>query len=179
MNGLWFRATRLLFAATVIFNSTVLSASESSPVEIHYAPTENLEHYDIRLIDSAQHRIDAAIYVLSDWAIVDALKRAVGRGVEIRIVIDRMQKHAYGRFDELEPWVRYKVGNAPMHLKAYVVDGKLLRTGSANFSASGLKQQDNDLVIVRSDLAASDFEREFSRLWSTGTPLKPSGSAVR
>jgi len=31
-----------------------------------------------------------------------------------------------------------------MHLKSYQIDGRLLRTGAANFSASGLKRQDND-----------------------------------
>ena len=33
---------------------------------------------------------------------------------------------------------------APM-IKSYQIDGRLLRTGAANFSASGLKRQDNDL----------------------------------
>ena len=42
-----------------------------------------------------------------------------------------------------------------MHLKAYAVDGKLLRTGSGNFSRPGLAEQDNDLVLI-SDPAAVD-----------------------
>ena len=37
---------------------------------------------------------------------------------------------------------------APMHLKSYQIDGRLLRTGAANFSASGLKRQDNDLIAI-------------------------------
>jgi phosphatidylserine/phosphatidylglycerophosphate/cardiolipin synthase-like enzyme len=40
-----------------------------------------------------------------------------------------------------------------MHLKAYAIDGELLRTGSANFSASGERQQDNDLIVIRRRLA--------------------------
>ena len=32
-----------------------------------------------------------------------------------------------------------------MHLKAYAIDGQVLRTGSANFSTSGENAQDNDL----------------------------------
>jgi len=39
---------------------------------------------------------------------------------------------------------------APMHLKSYEIDGRLLRTGAANFSASGLKRQDNDLIVIES-----------------------------
>jgi len=48
-----------------------------------------------------------------------------------------------------------------MHLKSYQIDGRLLRTGAANFSASGLKQQDNDLVVIESAEAAAAFKREF------------------
>ena len=44
---------------------------------------------------------------------------------------------------------------APMHLKGYQIEGGLLRTGAANFSASGLKWQDNDHVGVESAEAAA------------------------
>jgi hypothetical protein len=40
---------------------------------IHYAPTENLEHIDVALIDVARHEIDMAAYVLTDWPILQAL----------------------------------------------------------------------------------------------------------
>jgi hypothetical protein len=33
-----------------------------------------------------------------------------------------------------------------MHFKRYQIDGRLLRVGAANFSASRLKRQDNDLM---------------------------------
>jgi phosphatidylserine/phosphatidylglycerophosphate/cardiolipin synthase-like enzyme len=48
-----------------------------------------------------------------------------------------------------------------MHLKSYQIDGLLLRTGAANFSASGLKGQDNDLVAIESGQAAASFKRNF------------------
>jgi len=55
-----------------------------------------------------------------------------------------------------------------MHLKAYQVDGRLLRTGSANFSASGLKRQDNDLIVIENAAAARDFKRNFDRAFAAG-----------
>jgi hypothetical protein len=39
---------------------------------------------------------------------------------------------------------------APMHTKSYQIGGRLLRTGAPNFSAPGLKRQDNDLVVIES-----------------------------
>jgi phosphatidylserine/phosphatidylglycerophosphate/cardiolipin synthase-like enzyme len=46
---------------------------------------------------------------------------------------------------------------AAMHLKSYQIDGRLLRTGSANFSASGEKRQDNDVVVIDNPDAAAIF----------------------
>jgi hypothetical protein len=37
----------------------------------------------------------------------------------------------------------------------------LLRTDAANFSASGLKRQDNDLIVIESAEAAANFKRNF------------------
>jgi phosphatidylserine/phosphatidylglycerophosphate/cardiolipin synthase-like enzyme len=37
----------------------------------------------------------------------------------------------------------------------------LLRTGAANFSASGLKRQDNDLIVIEGAEAAASIKRNF------------------
>jgi phosphatidylserine/phosphatidylglycerophosphate/cardiolipin synthase-like enzyme len=47
-------------------------------------------------------------------------------------------------------------------------DGRVLRTGAANFSASGLKRQDNDLVIINSASAAAQFKHAFEARFATG-----------
>jgi hypothetical protein len=44
-----------------------LSASADPAPVIHYAPLENLEQTDVALIDRAEHDIDIAAYVLTDW----------------------------------------------------------------------------------------------------------------
>jgi phosphatidylserine/phosphatidylglycerophosphate/cardiolipin synthase-like enzyme len=98
---------------------------------IHYAPAENLEHIDVALIDRAEHEIDMAAYVLTDWAVMQALTRAADRGVTVRVYLDRTQ------FAEREPEkpsrdlperpgveIRTKhEPTAPMHLKCYQIDG--------------------------------------------------------
>jgi phosphatidylserine/phosphatidylglycerophosphate/cardiolipin synthase-like enzyme len=57
---------------------------------------------------------------------------------------------------------------APMHLKSYEIDGRLLRTGAANFSASGEKRQDNDLIVIESADAAAAFKRNFDARFASG-----------
>ena len=48
-----------------------------------------------------------------------------------------------------------------MHLKSYQIDGRLLRTGAANFSASGLKRQDNDLIVIESRRGGGKLQTQF------------------
>jgi hypothetical protein len=45
--------------------------ADPAPV-IHYAPAENLERVDVALIDRADHEIDMAAYVLTDWPVMQA-----------------------------------------------------------------------------------------------------------
>jgi phosphatidylserine/phosphatidylglycerophosphate/cardiolipin synthase-like enzyme len=61
--------------------------------------------------------------------------------------------------------------SAPMHLKSYQIDGRVLRTGAANFSASGLKRQDNDLIVVESTEAAVRFKHNFGARFASGDAL--------
>ena len=109
---------------------------------------ENLERSDVALIDQAEHNIDIAAYVLTDGPVMQAFLGGQ-RGVKIRIE------------------VRFKRAGSPlMHLKSYQIDGRWLRTGAANFSASGLKRQDNDLLIIESRAAATAFERRFDAIFA-------------
>jgi phosphatidylserine/phosphatidylglycerophosphate/cardiolipin synthase-like enzyme len=56
-----------------------------------HAPVENLEHVDVALIDRAEHEIDIAAYVQTDWPVMQALTRAADRGVHISIYLDGAQ----------------------------------------------------------------------------------------
>jgi phosphatidylserine/phosphatidylglycerophosphate/cardiolipin synthase-like enzyme len=56
-----------------------------------------------------------------------------------------------------------------MHFKSYVVDGSLLRTGSANWSPTGLKRQDNDV----------HYEIDTNWQRCSKLVLKPYGIALR
>jgi phosphatidylserine/phosphatidylglycerophosphate/cardiolipin synthase-like enzyme len=38
----------------------------------------------VALIDRAEHEIDMAAYVLTDWPVMQALTRAADRGVKVR-----------------------------------------------------------------------------------------------
>jgi phosphatidylserine/phosphatidylglycerophosphate/cardiolipin synthase-like enzyme len=151
-------------------------ASAAEP-EIHYAPVEHLEHIDIALIGSATKSIDLAMYTLTDWAIIAELEKARDRGVAIRIALDPSVRQAYDKLTDMANIVRVKKPGPLMHLKAYAIDGVVLRTGSANLSPSGLKQQDNDLVILQDLAAAEKFEVRFAEIYAAAEPMRIEGTS--
>ena len=168
--------------AVPFFATLAPCSAEPAPV-IHYAPAENLEHVDVALIDRAEHEIDMAAYVLTDWPVMQALTRAADRGVAIRIYLDGTQlaeREPVKVFNDLAetPGVEIRIKHKardPMHLKSYQIDGKLLRTGAANFSASGLKRQDNDLIVIEGAEAVASFKRNFDAQFASGEAL-PAGA---
>lgn len=148
------------------------STQAPSSVEVFYAPTDNLEHQDVTLIRSARKTIDIAAFTFSSFAVIDALAEAGRRGVRVRVLLDpsqlrQRQETALSRIEDLSRipgvTIRVKVGRDYMHLKSYIVDGTVLRSGSANFSPSGLKRQNNDLIVIRNPKASARFEEEFMK----------------
>jgi phosphatidylserine/phosphatidylglycerophosphate/cardiolipin synthase-like enzyme len=137
-----------------------------------YGPRGGLLDVDTRLIGRARKTIDMAAYVLTDRTLVSALGSAAMRGVRVRVYLDGEEASGAGSAVELiaaTPNVELRRkgrGRDLMHLKSYQVDGRTLRTGSANFSTSGEEYQDNDVIVIDSPAAVERFEDAFERLWA-------------
>ncbi|MBI5537263.1 MAG: hypothetical protein HY898_31365 [Deltaproteobacteria bacterium] len=133
------------------------------------------------LIDGAQRSVDIAIYSYSDNGIAEALKRAVGRGVTVRLVFEsarddksKPEGTTSAKLEGIGVDVRYV--NKIMHHKFAIIDGPrtsvdeafsaVLVTGSANWSSSAATRYDENTVIVRNagELVLR-FQREFNGLW--------------
>jgi phosphatidylserine/phosphatidylglycerophosphate/cardiolipin synthase-like enzyme len=156
------------------------SAQSPCPVgaaaEIHYGPGEDLERIDVALIGEAVKQIDMTANVLTDRAIIQALRDVSARGVKVRIWRDASEAARLSEFD-VEAQLSNRVqrlelrssapGGELMHLKGYCVDHRLLRTGSSNFSRSGETRQDNDLVALRGESICAGFDAKFDRAWGS------------
>ena len=140
---------------------------------LYFAPDHDLAEIDVGLIGQARRQVDMAAFVLTERSVMESLVRASERGVRIRLYLDPNQPAARNRdsrfwrlLDTPGVEVRAKgAGQAFMHLKSYQIDGRLLRTGGANFSLSGSRNQDNDLIVLESRALAEQFMRKFEELW--------------
>ncbi len=114
----------------------LLVSSVACAQEIHFSPEERLDAIDATLIGQARQSIDFPSYALTDPVVIDSLNAAEHRGVVVRIVLDPRERHDFVKLGDLSDSVRIKRGGPFMHLKAYEIDGEVLRTSSANFAAA-------------------------------------------
>ncbi|MDE2579061.1 MAG: phosphatidylserine synthase [Hyphomicrobiales bacterium] len=145
-------------------------------VEIYYGPSVDTNIIDAQTIERAVKGVDMAAFVLTNAKIIDALTAAADRGVRVRVYLDRDQsaRGTQAQDARLEALARHKgvalkykaARSEAMHFKAYQIDGRVLRTGSANFSWSGVRAQDNDVVIIHQPRLAVDFAHKFEEMWA-------------
>jgi phosphatidylserine/phosphatidylglycerophosphate/cardiolipin synthase-like enzyme len=147
--------------------------------ENHYSPFENLERIDADRIGNAQRTLDIAMYAFTDKYLADTVLNAARRGVQVRIYRDHQQfqdeERKSGEHNDVSTsgmfagqsniQIRVKKNHELMHLKAYAIDGRMLRDGSANWSPSGLKRQDNNARFTTDPAQVKAFEQVFEEIW--------------
>ena len=174
----------MMKAASVLFGLLLTALPGAAQTGEHlYSPGDNLEHCELAQLDTATRTIDVAMYSFTDRYLADELAMLARKGVHIRVYRDREQ------FAQEMQWgagsttsillaagieIRVKGAKDLMHLKSYAIDGRLLRTGSANWSATGLKRQDNDVLYEESPKAVERFEQKFEEMWGKASNARPS-----
>ena len=128
----------------------------------------------IAAINDTRDSLDVAIFALTHPAITAALEDAPRRGVRIRIVADQLQ--AKGRYSKIPHLTSrgvavqlrggYKGGRSSMHNKFAVFDGRLVVTGSFNWTTSADSRNRENAVFFSDPAAAvARYAEEFERLW--------------
>ncbi len=139
------------------------------------------------LIDSAQRSLDIAMYSFRDGGVMDALERAAGRGVSVRMLFESASEDRRApegsRSARFEDWgVDVRWINKIMHHKFVLIDGPrdeglqaigaTLATGSGNWSSSAGTRFDENTVFLRGSAElVLRFQQEFNRLWEHSRPL--------
>ena len=120
-------------------------------------------------ISRANESIHIMIYGFTLDHLSKALIDAVKRGVEVEVVVER--ESAYWRGSEyerlLQAGVDVKLDGNPytMHHKVAIIDGKIVITGSYNWTWSAERKNDENVLILMSKSLAEKYEKEFQRTW--------------
>ncbi|MDN4477303.1 DISARM system phospholipase D-like protein DrmC [Demequina sp. SYSU T00039] len=129
------------------------------------------------LIDSAADDVFASTFSATrDSAFVDALWRAVARGIRTTLLVDSKVKNGevaamlQERLAGARFWtyVHPDGGYAAQHSKAVLVDSRSAFVTSANFSDAAAHRNLEAGVIIHDAAFASGMRQRFNRLWEAG-----------
>jgi phosphatidylserine/phosphatidylglycerophosphate/cardiolipin synthase-like enzyme len=150
-----------------------------------FSPQGGIEDAVIRAVEAAKETIDIAMFSFFSQRIAEALLEAKNRGVKVRLTLDKSQA-SLSSLDDWFAWhgfeMRVIVGPddtrdplyQKMHNKFGVFDGKLVETGSFNYSPNAEQNSFENSNWFDVPEMAARYAAFFERMFLQGTaPRKP------
>ena len=125
----------------------------------------------VAAIDKTRESLDIAVFELNSEPIYQAILAAHQRGVALRIVAD----DEHGLNDSKNVALRQlQAAGIPlvddgrsglMHNKFMILDGRAVWTGSWNYTVNGAYRNNNNALVIESDVAAAAYQAEFDEMF--------------
>ncbi|MBI1935503.1 hypothetical protein HYS31_03605, partial [Candidatus Woesearchaeota archaeon] len=126
----------------------------------------------IDLIRNAKTSIQVASFTFTHEAIADELIKADSRGINVTILTESRQRNVMGsqykRVKDFGLNIRLDGNKYTMHHKFIIIDGKIVITGSPNFTNGGFNKNDENFLIIYDEVLALKYIDEFNKLFSLG-----------
>lgn len=162
----------------------------SGDVNVYFAPCEPNDKNGLKsvlesLLLGARRSIYCAVYDLEDPDIAEVLINKHKAGTLVRIVSDG----DYSKREAIQACIAagipvvFDTRQAFMHDKFCVVDDEYVWTGSTNFTRNCFYHNDNNSVLIKSPMLASDYVLEFDEMFFDAkfgprSPCNASGKIV-
>ncbi len=135
---------------------------------LQFAPESQVDRSIVGAIDAAKSSVDVAMFTFTMKNVADALIRAQQRGVRVRLIVEDKQD-GFSDADErlaaagaLVVRAANKTGpHSAMHQKYAVLDGTRVITGATNWTFSGTRNNEEDLLILDLPSLASAYAKNF------------------
>ena len=149
------------------------SVASNAAIAVCFSPEEDCAAFAVRAIDNAEREILVAAYGLTTGSgIVEALARAKGRGVHVRLIADRATPCGRNSGVPLlvnagvPIWIDDQARIA--HEKAMVIDENVTLMGSYNWTR-GAAANSEDLNLVSSPAVAAAYTAHWHNRLSVST----------
>jgi len=122
----------------------------------------------IKLLGKANESVYFMTYSFTDKEIADALILAKNRGIDVSGVFEKSQESKYSQYQRLKGAgckVRFDNKVGLMHHKVFIIDRRIVITGSWNPTASGTEKNDENILIIHDAKVARQYLSEFYRLY--------------
>jgi len=138
-----------------------------------FSPHQGSTALIVRTIGEARHSVRVAAYSFTSRQIAQALIDAHGRGVDVRVVLNKSQRSSRSsmaaKVAESGLPVRFNSHYAIMHDKFIIVDDVTLETGSFNYTQAAENRNAENVLVVHDDpQAVAGYVQQWEKLWGEG-----------
>lgn len=122
------------------------------------------------LINQAKGSVDLCIFTITDSRLADCIVDAHERGIAVRLITDDRKLFDRGSegYSLRNDGIPVKIDHSPyhMHHKFGIIDGRIVFTGSFNWTYSASKHNQENLLITSKTVIIEQYSAEFERLWT-------------
>jgi len=163
---------------TITVAQTVTSAATQSIggslVRYCFSPGGNCASVLVSLINNADISVHVLIYSFTLDNVADALIQAKGRGVDVKVVMEKDNAlgsgSEYTRLKSAGIDIRLDTNSALMHDKVAIIDAHVIVTGSFNWSSAANDGNNENMIVIDSQAWAVTYEATFQTIYNTAMP---------
>jgi phosphatidylserine/phosphatidylglycerophosphate/cardiolipin synthase-like enzyme len=148
---------------------------EETDLEVYFSPDDGTSERLVDLVESAQESVFFLAYSFTQDELADALIERNQEGVKVAGVMEKRQVQSntgsdYETLRDAGLDVRLDGNPNNMHHKVLIIDGRILVTGSYNFSRSAEERNDENSLVIHDPEIAALFLEEFQRIFAAAQP---------
>jgi phosphatidylserine/phosphatidylglycerophosphate/cardiolipin synthase-like enzyme len=138
-------------------------------IEVYFCPEDWCANKILHALDSARESVYFMTFSFTHDQIGDVLVEKKRQGLTVKGIMETSQKNAYTEFDKLlDAGIDVRWDNntkANLHHKAFIIDQRIVVTGSMNPTLNGDTKNDENLLIIESPRLAQRYLQEFVNIF--------------
>lgn len=144
-----------------------VSLVPQTQIRVYFTPGDSAEMAIVDQLVNAKESILVQAYSFTNPAIAAALADAQSRGVNVVILLDK--SHRTQRYSAADFTAKSGITtliddrHAIAHNKIMIIDGRVVVTGSYNFTKAAEKNNAENLVIIESGAVADKFHNNWQK----------------
>ena len=149
-----------------------------------FSPGGKTEDMLVKTLDTAKESVDAVTFTLYSQKLADAVIRAKERGIKVRFMMDKAmgKKTAFAKYlvdKGVEfRWSTGRKGKGSMHNKYAIFDGKLLETGSFNWTQNAELNSFENVMLTDAPKTIAAYQSKYNFLYDQAETPAPGDLVV-
>ena len=134
-------------------------------IENYFCPEDSCKLHVINALRGANSSVYFMDFSFTDEDIGNLLWNKDYEGLDVKGIMETRQAADYSRYDDLREFTILDNNPYTMHHKVFIIDRKIVITGSYNPTENANENNDENILIIHDEKTAEKFIAEFERLY--------------